>query len=251
LSLFSSLQRAALADASEHALRLVDFGMGLSCAYAVVEGARGRAFGTALTPGGEGPVSVVRGETLRETVEAGSRYDPFARAAALAVMNAVSRYRLPPLPAAADLRAQVCEKVLEATGPRDRIAVIGYLRPLVECLKREGRDVDVFCRSHRDPQNGVYNDIFEYEAVREVDVLLMTGAVLVGSTLEALLALSLKAKMRVLTGFSAGVHPQWLAGSGVTHLAGMRLDEGVKTRLLRNEWEALFDYPTYWLDVPR
>jgi uncharacterized protein len=249
LSLFARLQHAALDEARDHGLRLADFGMGLSCAYAVVEGAQGHALGAALTPRDEGPASVLRGETLREMVEAGSRYDPFARAAALAVMNAVSRYLLPPEPEAGDLRATVCAKVLAATKPGSRIVVIGYLRPLVECLKREGRDVAVFCRGHRDPQQGIYNDIFEYEAAGEAEVLLMTGAVLTGATLEALLALSPRASMRVLTGFSSGVHPRWLEGSGVTHLASIRLEEAVKMRLLRNEWEALFDYPAYWLEV--
>ena len=251
MSLFARLGDAALADAAAHGLTLAELGMGLSCAHAVVAGPEGRAIGTALTPGGEGPVSPLAGGTLAEVIAAGKRYDPFARAAALAAMNAVSRYLLPSPAQTGELRATGCGRILDATTAGERIVVIGYLRPLVECLRREGRDVTVFCRSHRDPAQGVYNDIFEYEAVGEADVLLMTGAVLVGSTLEALLALSPRAKMRVLTGFSAGVHPQWLAGSGVTHLASLCLEEEVKLRLARNDWEALFDYPAYWLDVPR
>jgi uncharacterized protein len=249
LSLFHQLQRCALADAGAAGLELRDLEMGLSCAYASVEGPEGEAVGVALTPKEEGPASPLRGETLREVIEAGSGYDPYARTAALAVMNAVSRYALAPEPLYPDLRRMLCQKVLEGTQPGDRIAVIGNLRPLVACLKEADREVVVFCRGHRDPDNGIYSDIFEYESVPEADALIITGAALIGSTVDALLALSPRAKMRILAGFTAGVHPDWLESSGVTHVAGLSLDPSVRTPLIRNGWASLFDYPAYWLEV--
>lgn len=225
--------------------------MSLPCAYARVRGAKREAAGVALSPRNEGTPTPLTLQNLEGIIDAGSGFDPFKRAMALAAINAVGQYALAREnpETAADLRALIIEKILENSTQQTRIAVIGYLRPVVERLKREGRQVEVFCREYRNPQEGVYNDIFEYEAVGEAEIMLITGAALIGSTVDALIALSPKARMRILSGFSAGVYPAWLEGSGITHVASLQPDLAIESALLRNDWERLFACPAYWLEV--
>ncbi len=235
--IFEQLRQRAL-EACAHVL--LEVGMTPSCAYAQVGG----AIGLALTPQGEGALKPLPDSALA-LLEASSAYEPYIRASALSVINALFAYRRSTLDYdyAPDMRVLLSQKILEATDAHSRIVIIGNLKPVVMKLRQQGRCVEVFCRSANNPAEGVYNDIFEYEAAMNADVLLITGAALIGSSVDALIAMSPKAQMRILAGFSAGVDPLWLKSSGITHLCSVHVTPEIVSKLMRNDFESVFRPP--------
>ncbi len=245
-----SLRHRALEALAQHEVVCDDLGMTPSCGYCVLRRKDQVGVGLVLTPQGEGTLTPLHGD-IRTLLENSSAFEPFGRAQALSVMNALFALRRSTLSLqyAPDMRVLLSHKILEATDTQNRIVIIGNLRPVVAKLRAQQRHVEVFCRSANNPQEGVYNDIFEYEAVQNADVLLITGAALIGSTVDALVAMSPKASMRILAGFSAGVDPQWFQANGITHICSVNLDINIIERLKRNDFEAVFAYESYLMEV--
>ena len=128
---------------------------------------------------------------------------------------------------------------------------MGNLAPVVAKLKENGRKPIVFCRQKQHYAEAIYSDIFEYEAIQTAPIAIITGATLIGSTLDALLTLSPKESIRILAGFSAGAHPSWFEGTGVTHLTSMKIESRYKEALMKNNWEEVFSYPSYFHALKR
>ncbi len=250
MNLFMSLRQRALETPLWQADMTQSLGMTPSCGYCLLREGAYTGVGLALTPQGEGALTPLGGDA-REVLERSKAYEPYGRAAALSVMNALFSLRREAMGItyAPDMRVLLAQKILEATDEHSRIVIIGNLRPVVTKLRANGRQVEVFCRSANNPSDGVYNDIFEYEAVMQADVLLITGAALIGSTVDALIAMSPKASLRIVAGFSAGIDPQWLRGSGITHVCSVNLDEAILGALQRNDFEAVFGYESYFVAV--
>ena len=248
MSIFETLRTRALEAVDAYQTEAL--GMTLSCAYCVVRHAEHTHVGLALTPQGEGALTTLHSDA-RSVLEHAQAYEPFGRAAALSVMNALFAHKRSstPMHYAPDMRVLLAQKILALTDAHSRIVIIGNLRPVVAKLRAQGRHVEVFCRSANNPAEGVYNDIFEYEAVMNADVLLITGAALIGSTVDALVAMSPKASVRILAGFSAGVDPYWLRESGITHVCSVDVKAPILQRLMRNDFEAVFECESYFVAV--
>ena len=248
MSIFESLRLNALETLGRYQDEA--FGITPSCGYCTIRHNGYAGVGLALTPQGEGALTPLP-KDLRTILEEAAAYQPFGRAAALSVINALFALKrnTMELEYALDMRVLLTQKILEATDERSRIVIIGNLRPVVNALRLQKRQVEVFCRSANNPAEGVYNDIFEYEASMHADVLLITGAALIGSTVDALVAMSPKASLRILAGFSAGADPQWLQGSGITHVCSVHLDRSIINNLLHNNFEAVFKYKSYFIPV--
>ena len=245
--LFYQLQQNALTCIDSHSLRLVECGMGAQFTYTkITDGSRG-ATGICLTPKTEGFNGGFQGGDLRELLTQGSAYDAGKRAFALSAINAISQYLLikdkPILQQ--DMRASLAQFVLENTNQDSKIMFVGHLQPVVAALKERRNNVSVFCRQHTDVANQVYNDIYEYEAISQADVLIITGATLIGSTIDALLHFSKDVPIKVLTGFSAGAYPAWFRNSGLTHIGSMYLEDIRHSTLLHNNLNEVFTYPCY------
>lgn len=239
-------------------LMLEDLCLGQPVSWAIVRDGQGRrAMGTALTPNHEGgdldhlflglapdwrdwPVAQLPARLLTR--------HPLERCLALAVINAVSQYRL----ALEDLAPVQCGEgpgggragVLRwvAAQRPERLVMIGNMRPLVAGLKEAGITPVVFER-HPDNRSGALSDAQEWAWLPRADGLIATGATLLNHTLAPLVALSGAARFRILVGFSAQTHPEFLAGLGLTHLFSVHIRDvdGIRRRLQIGQWNALFE----------
>lgn len=253
MTLLNQLLQSAHQMSQQRHLHLVDFTVGALLTQVRVSDGQRTAAGVCLTPTDEGPLNPLRANTLEAILHAGRAYDVFARAVAVAALNAIAQWERaatqpPPAPDAPGLRALLVEHLLAHSTPETPIVFIGHLKPVVARLREQQRQPLVFCRRHTDPARGIYNDIFEYEALATAEHVLITGAALIGSTLDAVLRASPQAQARYLIGFSAGVHPAWLHDSGITHVASLHLAQMAQMAqdpVMHNDLEALFKYPAY------
>ena len=245
--LYNQLQHFALQTVRADNLRLCDIGMGLHFTFATVSDGNMTATGVALTPSAEGSVGGMDTVDILKVLEESLSYDSGKRSFGLAVINAVSQYKLmqnPPI-LFEDLRQQLTQFILQKTTPSSKIVFIGHLQPVVKALKAAGRNPVVFCRQHSDPANGIYSDIYEYDAMRDADIVVITGAALIGSTVDALLHFAKDVPIKIMAGFSAGVFPAWFHESGITHVASIYLENVKLASLLQHNFEHIFTYPCY------
>ncbi|MDD3343345.1 MAG: DUF364 domain-containing protein [Sulfurospirillaceae bacterium] len=253
MTIIKQLIAKAFEYANKHGVELADFGVSASMVYATVSNKDRSAIGVTLIPHGEGALSALKGLNIEEIFENAHGYNPLQRALALALVNALGQHALGEdstyVSLTSGTRSLLLEKILEFTKEGDEIVFIGNLAPIVSKLKENGRKPIVFCRQKDQYAHGVYSDIFEYEAIVQSPIAIITGATLIGSTLDALIALSPKNSIRILAGFSAGAHPSWFEGTGVTHLTSMKLDVMFKEALLKNRWEEVFSYSGYWSEL--
>lgn len=245
--LFYQLQQNALSCIDSHSLRLVECGMGAQFTYTKITDGLSESTGVCLTPKTEGFNGGFQDGDLRELLTQGSAYDAGKRAFALSAINAISQYLLTknkPL-LQEDMRASLTQFILKNTTVDSKIMFVGHLQPVVKALKEKRNNVSVFCRQHTDVANQVYNDIYEYEAISQADVLIITGATLIGSTIDALLHFAKDVPIKVLSGFSAGAYPAWFEKSGLTHIGSMYLEDIKHSTLLHNNLGEIFTYPCY------
>lgn len=251
--ILETLMEQAKAYAKQYAITIDDFGVTASMVYVKVSNDTRSTLGVTLTPYGEGVMGALRGVSMETIFEQAQTFDPLARALALALINALGQHAIGDEKefsiCEAGARSQLVEKILAFTDIGDEVVFVGNLAPVVAKLKENSRKPIVFCRQKQNYSESVYSDIFEYEAIQKAPIAIITGATLIGSTLDALLALSPKESIRILAGFSAGAHPKWFKCTGVTHVASMKLDILYKEALLKNRWEDVFSYPSYFSEV--
>lgn len=250
--ILDTLKQKALEHTNQSNLKLVEFEVCELLTYTKVSDGDKIFTGVTLTPKNEGALQKVKLSTIEEILQT-KNYDITMRAITLATVNAIGQHKLskenPTLKP--NLRVELSKLILQNSTLEDKIVFIGHLHPVVNKLKQNARDVSVFCRMKVEPENNIYNDIFEYEAVNEASIVVITGASLIGSTIDALLKFSQKAKMVVLAGFSAGAYPKWFKNIGITHIASTYLENFSKETIKQNKLEDVFENPCYTFDVKR
>lgn len=245
--LFHQLTQAARQAAHVHGLRLCEFTLGALLTHVRVTDGIRTASGVCLTPTGEGRPTPIRTEGLDAIWDEGKAFDVYRRALALAAANAVGQWQRASIPSTdtTGMRDLLLRHLLEDSTPDTAIVFVGHLRPVVAGLRAAGRHPLVFCRAENDPEQGVYNDIFEYEGLTGAEIVIMTGAALIGSTADAVIRASSGARRRYAVGFSAGGNPEWFRGSGITHVASPLLADLPRRVPAHNDLDALFDHPAY------
>lgn len=244
--ILDELKKSALKSINDNKLKLKDFYIGELFTYVLIEDNNSTSIGVALTPNGEGELLKSDFKSLKEILEDKS-FNPAARAVALAAINAVGQYELKnqSLDLKEDLRNELFTLIMSNSQDIDKIVFIGNLKPVVKKLRDNSRDVTVFCRTKVEESNRVYNDIFEYEGVSNADIVVITGAALIGSTIDALLKFTSKAKMVIISGFSVGLNPLWLKGTNITHVASLYLEDYPKEEIEKNSLETIFENKCY------
>jgi len=244
--ILDDLKYKALKCTRENNLEFIDFEICDLLTYVRVSDKQKIFTGVALTPKGEGQLETIQCSSIKEILQS-KTYDISLRAVTLATINAIGQYTLSKekLELRENLREELTKLIMKNSNELDKIVFIGHLAPVVNKLKENRYDVTVFCRTKTDFQNKVYNDIFEYEAVSEASIVVITGAALIGSTVDALLQFTKKAKMVILAGFSAGVYPLWLDNIGFTHIASTYLENFSTETIRQNRLEDVFDNPCY------
>ena len=255
MTILEKLMERAKAYAFEHKIKIDDFGVTASMIYVIVSNDERNAIGVTLVPHAEGPMGVLQGSHIEEIFEHAKAFHALQRAFALALINALGQHALKGEKELsvneAGARSLLLEKILEFTQEGDEVVFVGNLAPLVAKLKEKGRKPIVFCRQKQQYNEGIYSDIFEYEMIQKAPIAVITGATLIGSTLDALMHLSPKESIRILVGFSAGAHPAWFENTGVTHIGSMQLEVAYREALLKNSWEEVFSYPSYFCTTTR
>ncbi len=215
--LLSEIKKRALKLIDD--LELVDFGFALPYTWVLLKGPEGKALGVAMTL----PEEVQRyrnsiGEpSLNAFIEKADSLNVIERTLGLAAINAVSQYYI-------DLNdaefADVLELLPENAG---KIALIGNMPPLARELRNKGYEIYVFERNAKLWDRDTYSDALEYHLLPEMDAVIASASCLVNGTIDLLLDRAKKTELFVLTGPTGQLLPEFLRGTGVTHLAAMKV----------------------------
>ena len=206
--------------------RLLDFSFALPYTYVLVEREGIRAMGVAMTL----PEEIQRYRasfdelSVEEFIEKADSLNIIERTLAVAAINAVSQYYID----LGDARDTDVTELLD--GEFDKVAVIGNMPPLVRAL-RERFHTYVFERNPKLWDRETLSDSLEYHLLPEMDAVIISGSAILNGTLEMILDRSRRAKLVVLTGPTAQLLPDFLKGTGITHLAAMRvvdIDRAIK-----------------------
>ncbi|ALM74477.1 Rossmann-like domain-containing protein [Thermococcus barophilus] len=198
---------------------IVDFSFALPYTYVVIEGKRRKSLGVAMTLPEEIQMysNEIEDVDVRKFIEKLDSLNIIERTLAIATINAVSQYYI-------DLSRAKNEDAVELLDDSiEKVAVIGNMHPIVKTLKERGFDVYVFERNLKLWDRETLSDSLEYWLLPEMDAVIVSGSALVNATLDMILERSKKAKLIVLTGPTAQLLPELLRGSGVTHLASMKV----------------------------
>ncbi|ACS33049.1 Rossmann-like domain-containing protein [Thermococcus gammatolerans] len=215
--LLKVIKRRALTLSS--GLELVDFGFALPYTWVLVEGGEGRALGVAMTL----PEEIQRytnsiGEpSVEEFIERVDSLNVIERTLGLAAINAVSQYHM-------DLSGAEWVDVLDLIPENaGKVALIGNMPPLVRELREKGYELYVFERNPKLWDRETLSDVLEYHLLPEMDAVIASASCLVNGTIDMLLERAKRAKIFVLTGPTGQLLPEFLRGTGVTHLASMKV----------------------------
>ena len=217
--LLSRIKKKALRLADN--LELVDFGFALPYTWVLVEGPEGKALGVVMTL----PEEVQRYRnsitepSLKAFIGRADSLNVIERTLGLATINAVSQYHI-------DLSDAKWVDVLELL-PEDagKVALIGNMPPLTKALRERGFNVVVFERNAKLWDKDTYSDALEYHLLPEMDAVIASASCLVNGTIDMLLERAKRARLFVLTGPTGQLLPEFLEGTGVTHLAAMKVVE--------------------------
>ena len=215
--LLSEIKKRALKLIDD--LELVDFGFALPYTWVLLKGPEGKALGVAMTL----PEEVQRyrnsiGEpSLNAFIERADSLNVIERTLGLASINAVSQYYI-------DLNDAEFVDVLELLPENaGKIALIGNMPPLARELRNKGYEIYVFERNAKLWDRDTYSDALEYHLLPEMDAVVASASCLVNGTVDMLLDRAKKAELFVLTGPTGQLLPEFLRGTGVTHLAAMKV----------------------------
>lgn len=162
---------------------------------------------------------VFHGFKALEITRLANSLDVIEKTVGIATLNALSQYLM-------DL--EVYERQFEVDAfdaidvkREDRVAVVGYIRPLVGKLRARTREVQVF---ERNPQlrGDALPDTFVDSILPKADVVVISGSSLANGTLDRLLELSKRARFVVFAGPTASTLPEPLFKRGVNIVAGVR-----------------------------
>ncbi|NJE01438.1 Rossmann-like domain-containing protein [Thermococcus sp. JdF3] len=208
-------------------LELVDFDFALPYTWVLAQGPEGKALGVAMTLPEEIQryTSSISEPSLEAFIERADSLNVVERTLGLAAINAVSQYHI-------DLSGAEWVDVLDLLPENaGNIAMIGNMPPLVRELREKGHRVYVFERNAKLWDRDTYSDALEYHLLPEMDAVIASASCLVNGTIDMLLDRAKKARLFVLTGPTGQLLPEFLRGSGVTHLASMKVVEVEKALL--------------------
>ncbi len=249
-TIFEHLMAKAREYSLKNCVEVVEYGMNDNMIYVIVGDDLKKSIGVTLNSKEESYVKTLKGDSVEEIFKYAKEFNPLQRAFALATINALGQHAQDKeLEFEEDLRELLTKKVLEFSGEDDEVTFVGNLKPVVMKLAQNNRKPVVFCRNKEHYSDVVYSDIFEYEMIQKESVAVITGASLIGSTIDALIKLSPKNSPRILAGFSAAAHPSWFKGTGVTHIASLSIGLDFRESLLKGEWEKVFDHKAYFVEV--
>ena len=241
LMILDDIVRHTLEELKDIRLEFVDFGITYPYTYSIVRGEHGVGIGLCMTMVMEIgdyehkiPVNVNRNLKISDLVEGVLDRHLLKRFLGIATINAVSQYLL--RISGDDYNLDVTDIILKnyPEASEYNVAVIGYMKPVVQRLREKGYGVYVF---ERDPilRGDSYPDFFEYRYLPNMDIVIATGATLINDTIDQIVERSKKARDIILTGPTAQVHPKFIEGQGISYLSS------INTFFKENEYKIIRD----------
>ncbi|RLE93478.1 MAG: hypothetical protein DRN04_06955 [Thermoprotei archaeon] len=156
------------------------------------------------------------------------------KTAAVAYINAVSQYLLWKLNHINGFKlvsVNLIDTLSDLVKPEDTVVVIGNMRPIVKKLKGTCRELYVLERNPRmRVGENIYSDTAAPRLLGKADVVIVTGATLVNDTIDYVLALSKKARFKMVVGPTAGIFPKIFFDHGVDCVASLKVVEYEKVK---------------------
>ncbi len=229
-------------------LKIVDMCVGYPYTYVIVEDCSGvKAMGVALTPLEEAsdyevwnPPRVLE-SSLKEMIQLSTSIHMFERVLGIATINAVSQYFLRGRSENLNFGKNTIE-ILEEEGV-STVGVVGYMKPLIDSLKKRDFKVIAFERSILWRHGEALSDCLEPRILPKVEALVITGAALLNDTLDIVLNYAMNSRVNILVGPTAQQHPFLLKGLKIDYAqSSLILDVDRAKRLLKiTAWrKALF-----------
>ncbi|NJE04790.1 hypothetical protein E3E36_01200 [Thermococcus sp. M36] len=215
--LLSEIKRKALKLVGE--VELLDFGFALPYTWVLIRGPERKALGVAMTLPEEVQryTNSITEPSVETFIEKADSLNVIERTLGLAAINAVSQYHI--VLSGAEW-VDVLELLPENAG---KVAMIGNMPPLVKELRGKGFEVYVFERNARLWDKDTYSDALEYHLLPKMDAVIASASCLVNGTIDMLIERASNARIFVLTGPTGQLLPEFLKGTGVTHLASMKV----------------------------
>jgi len=211
-----------------------DFSFGLPYSYVIVKKDNKYSMGVAMTIADE----VQRYEnsfqemTVATFINAIESKNIIERTLGLAAINAISQYYIN---VSDGIQIDINEMMDSFNG---KIGVIGNMPPIVKTLKENNKNVYVFERSTKLWYENVLSDALEYSMLPEMDIVLSTASVLVNNTIDLIVERSKNARSIILIGATGQILPEFLSGTGITHIASMKAKdiEQAKSALKKGDY---------------
>lgn len=192
-------------------------------------------------------MGMVRKPPLKENlVDMVSSFNILEKSLGVSALNALSQYLLWVKGYVKDYKVEYKKSLLDiindiASRRDDLIVVVGNMVPLVRKLEEKKYNVLVFERNPALRLKGSLPDCLEYRALREADIVIVTGATLVNDTIDLVLNTTRKAYTRILVGPTASIYPELFLRRGFTFVAGTRIIDPYKAidiiRLGGGRWD--------------
>lgn len=204
-------------------LTLKEYSIAIPYAYVIVEGEKGVKMGVSMVLDSKCHYRRDFDETsLESIIECAKGYNLTERTLAMAAINAVSQYYI-------DFTESKNEDVLDLiVSDKDikKIGFVGNIAPVVNELREiDGKNYEIYVFERNSSSCGaeLLDDTFEYRLLPEMDAVIITGTTLVNDTIDVVLERSKNAKLKILTGPTAQINPDFLKNSGITHTASTRV----------------------------
>jgi hypothetical protein len=158
------------------------------------------------------------GLSVLEALQLVGSFNMIERAVGIATLNAISQYLMDQEEYEREMGVDVFEAI--EIGKDEEVAVIGYMKPLVEKLRTRTRHVQVFERNARLREDAM-PDTFVDLLLPKADTVVISGSSLVNGTIDRILDLSKNAKFVAMVGPTASALPEPFFGRNVRLMAGI------------------------------
>lgn len=159
------------------------------------------------------------GSRALELARLASSFDLIERTVGVATLNAISQKIMDEEHYQREFDVDALENI--DVKAEDEVAVVGYIRPLVEKLRAKAKRVHVF--EHNPQLRGeALPDTFVEMILPRCDVAVISGSSLANGTVDRLLELSKGARLVIFAGPTASMLPGPLFDRGVGVIAGVR-----------------------------
>ena len=218
---------------------LLDIGVSYPYTYSIIKGEKGIALGLCMTLANEissyeyrVSINLEKGKLgIKDIVKEAVDHHLIKRFLGVSMINAISQYILKV--SRDDYDMDVTDIILRKypESKKYNVAVVGYIKPVVNKLREEGYRVYVF---ERDPvlRRDALPDFFEYRYLPNMDIVIVTGAALINDTIDLIIERSGNAREIILAGPTAQVHPNFIGGHGISYLSSINTffkEEDLKT----------------------